>query len=156
MGWGRRCSVLCFLLFMAAVFDTTTARSAERRVALIVGASAYRAVPPLRNTLNDARGMTSALRRLDFEVDTVLDPDRAHFEAAVRHFGERARAADLAVFYYAGHAVEANGRNWLLPVSADPKSGRDLRFEAMELDGILEQLDGAARLSVVILELLPR
>ena len=144
--WRNLVVALLALLLGAA------ANAAERRVALVVGVGAYRAVPPLRNTLNDARGIAAALGRLEFDVETVADPDRGALEAAVRRFGNRARTADVALFYYAGHAVEANGRNWLLPVSADVRGGRDLRFEAIELDALLEQLEGGARLSVIILD----
>src|SRR4051794_4109042 len=94
------------------------ASAGERRGAPVVGASAYRTVPALRNTLNDANGIAAALKRLEFEVDTVPNPDRAVFEAAIRRFGNRARTADVALFFYAGHAVESGGHNWLLPVSA--------------------------------------
>src|SRR4051794_2531189 len=81
-------------LLLAALVFAFPGRAAERRVALVVGASAYRAVPPLRNTINDANGTAAALKRLQFDVDTVLDPDRGAFESAVRRFGERARTAD--------------------------------------------------------------
>lgn len=143
-----RSLLLAGLVLLLAV----RAEAAERRVALVVGASAYRAVPLLRNTLNDARGLAASLGRLGFEVESTLDPDRSAFEAAVRRFGTRARGADVALFFYAGHAVESNGRNWLLPVSADIRGGRDLRYEAIDLDGVLEQLDGAARLAVIMLD----
>lgn len=140
------------ILFTFLTLLAFPASAAERRVALVVGAAAYRAVPVLRNTLNDARGVAAALGRLGFEVDTVADPDRGAFEAAVRRFGARAQGADVALFFYAGHAVESAGRNWLMPISANIRCGRDLRFEAIDLDSVLEQLEGAARLAVVMLD----
>ena len=128
------------------------AQSARTRVALVVGVSAYKHAPALLNPGNDARAMAAALARLGFEVDTVLDPDRAALEAAVRRLGQKARGADAAAVFYAGHALEVGGRNWLLPTGADPMTERDLRFEALDLDSLLEQLDGGARLSVVMLD----
>jgi hypothetical protein len=124
----------------------------ERRVALIVGASAYVAVPHLPNTGADATEIAAALRRLDFDVDLVVDPDRARLEAAVRRLGDRSSGADAALFYFAGHGVEVAGRNWLLPVSAHPKAARDLPFEALDLGLIFDQLDGVARVSLFILD----
>src|SRR3954447_25633308 len=106
-----RIRAMTIFTLLATLLQAGFALAAERRVALVVGASAYRAVPPLRNTLNDARGIAAALGRLGFDVDTAIDPDRAAFEAAVRRFGDRARTADVVLFFYAGHAVEANGRN---------------------------------------------
>lgn len=131
---------------------STPARAAEQRVALVVGVSAYRNVPALTNTVSDARAMGAALTRLGFQVETLLDPDRAGFEAAVRNFGQRARGADASLFFYAGHALELGGRNWLIPATANLKTDRDLRFETMELDAILEQTDGASRVSLVFLD----
>jgi hypothetical protein len=129
-----------------------SATALERRVALVVGASAYVAVPHLGNTLADATDIAAALRRLGFDVELVTDPDRAALEAAVRRLGERGSGADAALFYFAGHGVEVSGRNWLLPISARPKAARDLPFEAMDLGLIFDQLDGAARVSLFVLD----
>src|SRR5262245_37447005 len=104
--------------------------AAETRVALVVGVSGYRHVPRLPNTGNDAQAVAAALTRFGFQVDTLLDPDRAAFESAVRAFGQRARGADASLFFYAGHALELGGRNWLIPATALLKTDRDLRFEA--------------------------
>ena len=140
------------MLAVLALHAAPPAVAGDQKVALVVGAANYRNVPPLRNTLNDARGVEAALRRLGFAVEAVLDPDRLALETAIRGFGQRARGAEVALFYYAGHAVEYGGRNWLLPVSASVHSARDLRFEAAELDAILEQLEGTARVSVIVLD----
>ncbi|MEO3475236.1 caspase family protein [Roseomonas sp. CAU 1739] len=126
--------------------------ASAQRVALVVGASAYRAVPALTNTLNDSQDLAAALRRLGFQTDLVQDPDRAQLEQAVRRLGQAARGAEAALFFFAGHALEAGGRNWLLPVSADISSERDLRFEALDMDILTEQLDGVARLTLLMLD----
>lgn len=126
--------------------------AAESRIALVVGVSAYRHASPLPNTLNDANGVSAVLQRLGFKVQTVLDPDRAALEAAVRRFGDGARGADAAVFFYAGHALEVGGRNWLLPTSMELKAPKDLRFEALDVDGLLEQTEGAARITLLFLD----
>ena len=126
-----RPTLLWILACLAAwlVVPFPVADAAEKRVALVVGVSAYRHVPRLPNTTNDARAVAAALTRMGFEVATLLDPDRAGFEAAVRNFGERARGADASLFFYAGHALELGGRNWLIPATATLRTDRDLRFE---------------------------
>ncbi len=156
IGWQTKIwSLVHFLMLAAAIIALTfagRAAASERRVALVVGASAYVAVPHLANTLADATEIAAALRRVGFDVDLVRDPDRAALEAAVRRLGERASGADAALFFFAGHGVEVAGRNWLLPVSARPKSARDLPFEALDLGLIFDQLDGAAQVSLFFLD----
>jgi hypothetical protein len=156
ISWQARIWSLVYVLMLAAGAIASTFASAaaapERRVALVVGASAYVAVPHLANTPADATEIATALRRVGFDVDLAIDPDRAALEAAVRRLGERASGADTALFFFAGHGVEVAGRNWLLPVSARPKSARDLPFEALDLGLIFDQLDGAARVSLFFLD----
>jgi hypothetical protein len=127
-------------------------RAAETRIALVVGASAYLHASHLANTLNDAGEIAVKLKHLGFDVETVSDPDRQQFEAAVRRFGQRARGADAALFFYAGHALELNGRNWLIPVQANLQTERDLRFEALDLSDVVDQIEGQARVSVLVLD----
>ena len=124
----------------------------DRRVALVVGVSNYKHAPRLPNTHNDARGTADALRRLGFEVEQLLDPDRDALEAGVRKLRHRAQGAETSLFYYAGHALELGGRNWLLPVAADVQTDRDVRFEGLDLDSILEQMEGASRISLVFMD----
>ena len=128
------------------------ARATETRIALVVGASAYQHASHLANTLNDAQEVAGKLKHLGFEVETVMDPDRQQFEVAVRRLGQRARGADAALFFYAGHALELNGRNWLIPVQANLQTERDLRFEALDLSDVIDQIEGQARVSLVILD----
>src|SRR5919206_1032975 len=77
----------------------------ERRVALVIGIGAYQNAPPLANPVNDARAIGEALRRLDFEVDELFDPDIRRLTRGLREFGIKASRADAAVIYYAGHGV---------------------------------------------------
>ncbi len=128
------------------------ADAAERRVALVIGAASYKNAPRLANTLNDANAVAGAMARSGFEVETLLDPDRAALEAAVRRLGQRAQGAEASLFFYAGHALEVGGRNWLIPVSAELPDDKSLRFEALEMDAVLEQTQGRARVSLLILD----
>ncbi|HYF07813.1 MAG TPA: caspase family protein, partial [Acetobacteraceae bacterium] len=144
-GWR---AALAALLVLCALH----AEARAQRVALVVGVGAYAQVPALANPTNDAADLAAALTRLGFQVELVRDPDRAALEAAVRRYGQRARGAEVALFFYAGHALHFGERNWLLPTSARIASERDLRFEALDLDSVLEQVNGAARLSIILMD----
>jgi hypothetical protein len=124
----------------------------ERRVALVVGVAEYKHAPRLANTANDAKAISSALEQVGFQVEILQDPDRAALETAIRRFGQRAQGADASLFYYAGHALEVSGRNWLLPAPADIQTAYDLRFEAFDLDSIIEQVSGRSRVSLFFLD----
>ena len=143
---------LLLALCLAIVGIADRCWAAERRVALVVGAAKYAHASALAHTLNDARDTAAALQRLGFKVDLVLDPDRASLEAAVRRLGETSRGADTSLFYYSGHAIESRGVNWVLPVSAHVQSDRDVRFEALDLSAVLEQIEGLARVSLIFLD----
>jgi hypothetical protein len=127
-------------------------QAAAPRVALVVGVADYAHAPALAHTLNDARDIAEALRRLNFDVDLVLNPDRATLENAVRGLGRKSHGADASLFYFSGHALESEGINWLLPTSADVQSNGDLRFESLDLAAVLEQTTGTARVSLVFLD----
>jgi hypothetical protein len=141
-----------FLIGLVTAWIIHPCQAATTRVALVVGAADYVHAPALAHTLNDARGVAEALRRLNFDVDLVLNPDRATLENAVRSLGRKSRGADASLFYFSGHALEAEGINWLLPVSADVQSNNDLRFESLDLAAVLEQMTGTSRVSLVFLD----
>ena len=122
------------------------------RVALVVGVSEYRHAPKLPNTANDATEISRALSRLGFSVDLVNDPDRSALENAVRRFGRRADGADASVFFYAGHALEVNGQNLLVPAPANVESERDLRYETVDLDLVLESMSGRSKVALLFLD----
>ena len=121
------------------------------RVALVVGNSAYAEIGTLPNPGNDAADVAAALGRLGFEVQTVRDADRAGMNAALRGFTRRSVGADVALVFYAGHGLEMDGVNYLVPVDARLERDTDVRFEAVALDDVLASVEGAA-LRVVILD----
>jgi uncharacterized caspase-like protein len=128
----------------------------EKRVALVVGNSIYKNVPTLGNTANDARLVADTLRSLGFKLvgdGPQIDLDRAGFEQALRSFGRAIGGADVALFYYAGHGVQVQGTNWLVPTSANPESVTDLDYEMVDADLVLKQMQGARTLlNIVILD----
>jgi formylglycine-generating enzyme required for sulfatase activity len=125
---------------------------AETRVALVIGNSAYRNAEQLPNPKNDAAAISEALRRTGFEVDLRTDLDQLGMQHALRDFGLKAEAADVALVFYAGHGVQVAGENYLLPVDAALERERDLLYEALPLNLVLGEVAQAQRLGLVILD----
>ena len=128
--------------------------AAEKRVALVVGNSAYVHANPLPNPVNDAGDMAKALTEVGFEVILGLDLAKPAFDAKVRDFARALEKADVAVFFYAGHGLQASGRNYLVPVDASLQVERDLDFEAVSVDFVLKQMeiDREGKTNVVFLD----
>jgi hypothetical protein len=139
------------ILALALVLAWGTAAFAQR-VALVIGNGAYVEAPPLENPANDATDIHAALTRLGFDSELVVDADRVSLERAIRRFGDRAVGAEAAMLFYAGHAVEVAGRNHLIPVSASIRSDRDLPFETVDVDAVMTQLEGRARVILLFLD----
>ncbi len=140
------------LLLACALALVATDAGAARRVALVVGAGAYVNAPKLDNPPRDAQAVADALKRLGFDTELVLDPDRAALERAVRGLGDRSRDAEVALFFYAGHGLESGGHNYLLPVGARIATARDLPFETLDLDLVLSAADGGAKTLLIFLD----
>jgi hypothetical protein len=130
--------VLCVLA--VAVFSALPA-CAEKRVALIIGNSAYQQAGTLANPVNDAKEMAAALKDLGFVVLLGLDLDKRAFDVKVRDFSRALADADAGVFFYAGHGLQIAGRNYLIPIDAQLQRERDVDFEAVGLDFILKQME---------------
>ena len=130
--------------------------AAERRVALVVGNANYHHVSPLNDPVNDARLMADALRKLGFALvgDAALtDLDTARLDSAIRDFGHQVVGADVALFYYAGHAIQLRGTNYLVPVNASPAREADVDFQMADIALVLHQMEGSGtRLNLVILD----
>jgi hypothetical protein len=114
---------------------------AEKRVALVIGNAAYVKSPPLANPVNDATEMAKALAEAGFEVIAGLDLDKRTFDIKVRDFARTLGDADVALFYYAGHALQVGGRNYLVPVDASMERERDLDFDTVGVDFVLRQME---------------
>ena len=123
---------------------------ADGRVALVVGNSTYAHIGRLPNPDNDAADMSSALRRLGFEVTTEFDADRVELTEALRAF-TRSAGADVSLVFYAGHGIEMDGVNYLVPVDARLERDVDVRFETVTVDDPLVSTSGAS-LRLVILD----
>ena len=142
-------SLVAVLVFV--VFAAPSVVLADGRVALVVGNSTYAHIGRLPNPDNDARDMSAAPRRLGFEVTTELDADRAELTAALRAFSRRSAGADIALVFYAGHGIEMDGVNYLVPVDARLERDVDVRFETVTVDDLLVSTTGAS-LRLVLLD----
>jgi formylglycine-generating enzyme required for sulfatase activity len=125
---------------------------AERRIALVIGIGAYQNAPHLNNPVSDARAIGESLRRLKFDVTELYDPDFRALSVGIRDFGIRASAADVAVVYYAGHGVQVDRENYLIPADAKLERERDLLYEAMPLANLLGEVSQASRIGIVLLD----
>lgn len=124
-----------------------------RRIALVIGNSAYRNVPALANPQKDAAAVAAALRTIGFEQVTLsVDVDRARMAETLRTFAADAAKADWAMVYYAGHGMEVGGQNYLIPVDAKLATDRDAPTQAIALAEIMAAIDGAKKLRLVVLD----
>lgn len=152
--WLPRAGLLRKLLTVVLLVIALVApASAEgRKVALVIGNSAYVAVPKLVNPRNDAADIGAALGDLGFEVDVRLDLDLTQMLSVLREFGAKARASDFALVYYAGHGIEIGGENYMIPVSAVLKTDIDVSYETVPLELAVAAVEGASTLSLVIVD----
>lgn len=124
----------------------------NQRIALVIGNADYDE-SPLENPRRDATAIAARFRTLDFEVVEILDGDLRNMQEGLLSFMERIQSGATAVVYYAGHGIQANGRNYLLPVDIALSSENALRFQALEMTDVLEELErSGASTNIVILD----
>lgn len=123
-----------------------------RRLALVVGNSAYDKVAALRNASRDAREVAEALKRLGFEVTLLTDVQSKDFWDQVDTFSQSAEGAESTVFFYSGHAFQMNGANYLIPVDATLSSREKIQKETWNLDGIIARLQDRNRQTLIFLD----
>ena len=140
------------VLAIGIVFLSALSAAAEKRVALVIGNGAYDPLPALPNPANDARDVTALLRTLGFEVLEGIDLDRSRFVTLTAKFLDVAGGADAALVYYAGHGIQYEEDNYLLPVDASVTSAYGLKSEAVSLKGLLGELEGLAKVNLVFLD----
>ncbi|WP_291862790.1 caspase family protein [Bradyrhizobium sp.] len=140
-------------LLAAALLLVCQPAWAEKRVALVLGNGAYQNVAPLPNPVNDGATVAATLKAAGFDVvDSRRDLPAAETRRALRDFADRSRDADIAVVYYAGHGIEVDGTNYLIPVDARLERDTDVYDEALSLDRVLVAIEPAKRLRLVILD----
>lgn len=134
-----------------------TAQAAGARIALVIGNSSYTSITPLKNPARDARLIRQTLHdKLGFEVIYAEDASKAQLERAVARYSDRLALAGpdvIAVFYYAGHAVQSGGENFLLPVDITIHREAELVLRSVRAEDVLRQMQGArAAAKIVILD----
>ncbi|MDQ0467365.1 caspase family protein [Labrys wisconsinensis] len=139
-------------LLLLGILQLSSPALAGIKLALVLGNSNYQAAPALGNPANDAADLAQALRGIGFEVIEQRDATREQMASAVRAFAERIRGADVALFFYAGHGLQLNGENYLIPVDAKIESEADVRFDTINLSDIQQEMEGPGRANVVILD----
>jgi len=144
---------LCTILILCCGTLAVSAAWAGQRVALVIGNSKYQNVEILPNTINDATAMVTLFRKAGFDVvKSRMDLNILDFRRSVRDFMLTAQSADIAVVYYAGHGIEKNGINYLIPVDARLLRDYDAEDEAVSLDRIIAALQPARQLRLIILD----
>ncbi len=147
-----RLPILIGLIVLSLGIGYASSAAAAKRVALVIGNSAYQHAEELPNPRNDATAIADALRHADFKVDLKTDLDQLGMQHALRDFGLEAENADVAVVYYAGHGVQVAGENYLLPVDATLERERDLLYEALPLNLVMGEVAQAQKLGLVIID----
>ncbi len=126
-----------------AVKDNKAAASNQfnKRLALVIGNANYSQSAKLNNTINDANAMASVLQELGFEVIKITDGTYEQMKNAVYSFGDRIQDANVSLFYYAGHGLEVDGTNYLVPVDANIQSALDVKLKTIPLPGIIRTME---------------
>jgi uncharacterized caspase-like protein len=140
-----------FLLWLA-LFACCAATFADERVALVVGNSNYKSTAALANPTNDANDVAQALTSLGFKVLLSLDADKRGLDRAIEQFARSAQGANAALFYYAGHGMQFQGRNYLVPVDAELRDQISVRYELTAIDDVKEALQNSGGVEILILD----
>ena len=128
------------------------ATSTEKRFALVLGNGGY-AEAPLRNPINDARAMEQSLRDVGFEVVLRENLTKRAMEDEIRAFGKRLKAGGVGLFYFAGHGLQVNGANYLVPIGSALEKEQDVVYEAVDAGRVVSEMEAAEnRLNIVILD----
>jgi uncharacterized caspase-like protein len=149
---GINAAIRCFAVGLVVAFGLLAeAHAAEPRVALVIGNGAYRSVPELDNSRNDADDISEQLKRVGFAVIDGRDLDRSAMYAALGRFAQRVRDTDAGLVYYSGHGMQINGQNYLVPV--DLKIGSAFTpFDLIKLDDVVEALNYTAGVKLLVLD----
>ena len=152
-----RIGIVAAGLFLLGQWVASGAAQAEPRIALVIGNSHYSAdIGALPNPVNDAGLMAQALQQTGFTVIKVTDADQKKMKRAIADFGDKLSTAGsnaTGLFFYAGHGVQVNGTNYLVPIGAQIDKAADVDIESVSADTILQQMEFAgSRVNIVVLD----
>ncbi len=145
--WRVGLFVLLLVISMMA-----SAAHAQRRVALVIGNSAYQHTAPLPNPKNDATDIGAALKKHGFEVIEGFDLDKAGMDRKVRDFAEAVHGAPVAVFFFAGHGLQISGQNYLVPIDAKLATAAALDWETVRVDLVHRSMEREATTSILFID----
>ena len=127
--------------------------SQEKKIALVIGNSNYLNGAPLSNPENDAIDMAEQLKSCGFQVQIFVDLDQIEMKKAIDEFGSNLKEAKVSLFFYAGHGMQAKGRNYLIPIDAKLKTENDVEYNCVEAGRVLGKMeDAVTRTNIIILD----
>jgi len=133
--------------------QTPIAPDNRRRLALVIGNDTYSSLPILSNAVNDAKSMGDALRQTNFEVLYYKNMNKRGMEDALYNFAQKLGRDDVGMFYFAGHGVQTNSQNFLIPVAENVKKSADAQFEGIDVNRVMADLQGSNNtLNIVVLD----
>jgi formylglycine-generating enzyme required for sulfatase activity/uncharacterized caspase-like protein len=141
-------------LFLCCLFLALgcSVAQAERRIALVVGNSAYTSAAALRNPRNDANDMADALQKLGFEVVRGIDLNQERFATTIETFARAIDGADIALFFYAGHGLQLNDKNYLVSTDAQLTNEFLIPSETIQLDAVVRLMESKVPVNIVLLD----
>jgi uncharacterized caspase-like protein len=144
--------ILAVIVGAIALGGAPHSAAAQKRVALVIGNSAYKYAPKLDNPRNDATDMSAALKRLGFAVVEGYDLDKGAFDGKVRDFATALQGATVGVLFYAGHGLQVGGQNYLVPVDTKAETAALLDFQMVRLDLLQRTMEREAQTNIVFLD----
>lgn len=144
--------LFCTLLVVFGLIAAPSEGSAQPRVALVIGNGNYQNVSALPNPINDANDISASLKRLGFDVKTLVNAKFDDMRRALIDFGRQARGAEIAIIFFAGHGMEIGGENWLIPVDAQLTTDLDVSNETIGLQSLTRAVSNTTKLGLVILD----
>ena len=149
-----RSLILGLCLLTLGVGTVLAAEAPDKRVALVIGNSNYTNAPVLKNPVNDASDMAKALKKLGFgKVIEVENANKQKMDRAIVNFGAKLSHGGTGLFFYSGHGLQVNGRNYLVPIDAELATEGALRVETTDVDLVMDQMQVAqTRVNIIILD----
>ena len=144
--------MLRVVIALLALSLVPSAAFAQKRVALVIGNSAYEHTPKLANPKNDATDIVASLKKHGVEVVEGFDLDKASFDRKVREFATALRGAEAGVFFYAGHGLQVAGQNYLVPIDAKADSADALDFEMVRVDIVHRIMERQTNTNILFLD----
>ena len=127
-------------------------KPSDKRIALVIGNGAYKSAP-LKNPVSDARAVAASLKQLDYEVTLRENTSLVDLIESLRSFSLRAATSSVRLLFYAGHGIQARGRNYLLPVDVEPQSEEEIATKTADVNELLDRLGGIKHgLNIVVLD----